>query len=156
MNDYKLIKEKKKKKVLNSPLKMEGFHMNPKLNKHKNLIEIKNMVFVQQQIKNQMMLRQLNRTFRRLVKMILDVTESENSTSSDCAIALNEVSKTMSILEKKYQKELEKKEYMHWKKKLLLLENKLKIKLIEQRNAEKLFQQFYQKSEKIEEKGKSR
>jgi len=114
------------------------------------------MILVEKKIKEEMMNRQFDRLFRRLIKMTLDVTESEESTSSDCAIALNEVTKTMSILEKKYQKELKAKEYILLQKKLFILETKLKEKLIQIRNNEKLLQQLYYQNEKIEEKGKSR
>lgn len=153
---YQLIREKKKKKLVISFLPIQGFEMNPKLSNHKSLITIKNMILVEKKIKEEMMNRQFDRLFRRLIKMTLDVTESEESTNSDCAIALNEVTKTMSILEKKYQKELKAKEYILLQKKLFILETKLKEKLIQIRNNEKLLQQLYYQNEKIEEKGKSR
>lgn len=127
---YILQKEKKRKKIQQINLS-EGFHMKPKLNSHPSLISIKEIILVEEKLKNNVIQKQFNRTFRRLIAMIIDVTESDNTTSSDCIMALNEITKTMSIIEKKYQKALKKNEYMKMQKKLLLLENKIKEKLIQ-------------------------
>ena len=102
-----------------------------------------------------MILKQFDRTFRKLVAMMLDVTESEDTTSSDCAIALNEISKVSSMLERKYERDLQKKEIAKLQKKLLMLDAKIREKLLMIRTNEML-QNMVKTPEHIPEKGRGR
>lgn len=138
MNDFYLKKDNKKKKVLDLKMPLDGFHMKPRLKKHESLIEIKEIVIVKDDLKNHFLQNLFNRTFRKLIAIMIDVTDSENTTSSDCAIALNEVAKARSMLEQKLAKELKKKEYTKLEKKLALVEEKIQKKLLEIRTNEML------------------
>ena len=102
-----------------------------------------------------MIQKQFNRTFRKLVAMVFDVTESSGSTASDCVIALNEVTKTASMLERKYENDLQKKELDQLLKKCWLLDNKLRQKLLEIRT-NIMMEQMNTTMDYQEEKGRGR
>lgn len=87
--------------------------------------------------------------------MVFDVTESSSSTASDCVIALNEVTKTASMLERKYEKDLQKKELDQLLKKCWLLDNKLRQKLLEIRT-NIMMEQMNTAMDYQEEKGRGR
>ena len=150
-----LEKDKKKKKIADINLPIEGLHINPKIQNHKQLLAIHEMILVDEELKKNMINKQLERTFRKLVAMILDIEESENTSASDCIMALNEITKIESMIEKKYQKELTKKEYERFLKKLNLLKNKLKEKLLQIRTNE-MIKKMMGNNEKVVEKGRGR
>lgn len=155
MTDFLLKKEENKKKIEKIVLPLEGFRMKLHLKKHKKLLEIKEMVIVEQNMKKNLIIKQFNRTFRKLVAIMIDIIESEDTTSSDCKIALDEISKTKNMLIKKAEKELEKKELNKLKKKLTIVEENINKKLLEIRTYEMLQEMTYQK-EYQEEKGRGR
>ncbi len=155
MKNKVLKKEPKKKKIENISLPIEGLHMKPKLQNHQNLVTVHEIILVSDELKKNMIGKQCDRSFRKLVALILDIEESDNAMPSDCAIALNEISKVESMMAKKFQKELNQKEYEKWQKKLFILKKKLKEKLLEMRNQE-LLKKMLLEQERTEEKGKSR
>lgn len=154
MNNFSLQKDKKKKKMQDTPT-FEGFKMKPKLKKHASLIDVTKITLIEEKTKKEMIQKQFDRTFRKLVAMVIDVTESSGSTASDCIIALNEVSKTASMLEKKYEKDLQRKELEKLLKKCWMLDNKLKQKLLEIRT-NILLEQMVPQDTYQEEKGRGR
>jgi hypothetical protein len=155
MNKFSLQKDKKKKKVQNNFLPLEGFSIKPKLKKHALLIDVTKITLIEEQVKNEMIQKQFDRMFRKLVAMVIDVSESSSSTASDCIIALNEVTKTADMLERKYKKDLQKKELEKLKKKCWLLDNTLKKKLLEIQTNMMLKQMTLQDNYQ-EEKGRGR
>lgn len=155
MSNFALQKEKKKKKVNQISVPLEGFHMKPHLKKHPSLIDVTELTLIEKNTKTQMIQKQFNRTFRKLVAMVFDITESDNATTSDCMIALNEVTKFASMLEKKYERDLQKKELEKLLKKCWLLDNQLKQKLLEIR-AKNMFDQMARMDSYEEEKGRGR
>jgi len=155
MSNFSLQKDKKKKKIKNPPNHLEGLQLKPKLKKHPSLIDVSEVTIVEDQIKKEMIQKQFNRTFRKLVAMVFDVTESSGSTASDCVIALNEVTKTASMLERKYEKDLQKKELDQLLKKCWLLDNKLRQKLLEIRT-NIMMEQMNTTMDYQEEKGRGR
>jgi len=155
MSDFLLKKTNKNRKIIQISLPLNGVSMKPKLKHHKSLIAIKELILIEEDIKKNMILKQFDRTFRKLVAMMLDVTESEDTTSSDCAIALNEISKVSSMLERKYERDLQKKEIAKLQKKLLMLDAKIREKLLMIRTNEML-QNMVKTPEHIPEKGRGR
>ncbi|MCI8393957.1 MAG: hypothetical protein HFH86_00530 [Bacilli bacterium] len=153
MNKFILESEKKKmkcKKVLNN---LNGLRMHPHFKNKPALISIKEIIIIREDLKKIIIIKRFNKTYRSLISIVLDVTSSDNATSSDCMIALNEVRKLGNILDQKYQCDLEKKEYDKLQKKLEILQTKLKEKLVEIRT-NILLEQMKEMQEK--EKGKSR
>lgn len=155
MNDYLLKKDRKKPKAKNLVFPQNGFHLNPKLKKHESMIDIKNLIVVEENVKKELILKQFDRHFRKLIAIMMDVTNSSNSSSSDCAIALNEVAKTRDMIERKIAKDLKKSETEKLNKKLALVERSLQNKMLEIRTNQMLQAMTYE-NEKIEERGKGR
>ena len=153
MSSFSLQKDKKKKKINQIAMPIEGFHMKPRLKKHPSLIDVTDITLVEKKTKKEMIQKQFDRTFRKLVAMVIDVTESGNATTSDCMIALNEVAKFASMIQKKYERDLQKKELEKLLKKCWLLDNKLKQKLLEIRT-NMMFQQMTNNEIYQEEKGR--
>lgn len=155
MTDYLLKKDKKKKKIVELQIPIKGFHMKPNLKKHDSLISIKDLIIVNEDLKKDLILKQFNRSFRKLITMMINVTESSNSTPKDCAIVLDEASKLRSMIEKKAEKDLKKKEIENLHKKIALVEGKMKNKLLEIR-ANQMIQTMMQEEIQEEQKSKGR
>lgn len=155
MNDYLLKKDKKKQKTQNLILPQEGFRLNPKLKKHESMIDIKDLTIVEENTKKELIIKQFDRQFRKLIAIMMDITNSSNSTTSDCAIALNEVAKVRDMIERKAAKDLKRNELEKLNKKLALVEGKLQNKMLEIRTNQMLQAMSYQ-NEEVEERGKSR
>ena len=94
--------------------------------------------------------------YRKLFAIMLDVTESSDSSSSDCIIALNEVSKIQGMIQLEMEKELKKKDYEKLEKKLALIEGKLQNKLLEIRTNNMLKNMINKPVEYEEELGRGR
>lgn len=157
MSDYALNRENKKKKITNGKLPIEGIEMQPKLRKHKSLIEIKKITVTENEMQTTFLLKQFNHYYRKLIALMIDVTESSNSTASDCAIVLNEVAKIKSMIEHQAIKSLKRSELEKLYKKLALVEGKIQNKLLEIQSNQMIQQMMnYEINEKEEEKGKSR
>lgn len=131
MTDYILKKDNKKKKIIKIVLPLEGIHIKPKLKRHESLITVQEIIVIHSDLKTNLILKKFDRMYRKLIAIMLDVTESSDSSSSDCVIALNEVSKIYGMIQLKMEKELKKKDFEKLKKKLALVEGKLKNKLLE-------------------------
>ena len=155
MTDYILKKDNKKKKIIKVELPLDGIHIKPKLKKHKSLIMVKEIIVIHPDLKKNLTLKKFDRLYRKLIAIMIDVTESDDSTSSDCIIALNEVSKIHGMMELEMQKELKKRDYERLQKKLALIEGKLQNKLLEIRTNEML-KNMISTAENYEERGKSR
>lgn len=153
MADYLLKKDKKKWQLKKQPT-FEGVYMKPRLKKHESLIEIQGLTIIDEELKKENLLKQFNRQYRKIVAIMLDILESSDSTTSDCVIALNEVTKMRGIVEIKLAKDLQKKELEKLKKKLDLIEGKIKNKFLEIQTNEMLKNMMLEPLE--EERGKGR
>ncbi len=153
MSSFSLQKDKKRKKINDLQVPVEGFHMKPHLKKHESLVEINEIILIEDKAKKQMILKQFDRTFRKLVAMVIDVTESD-STASDCMIALNEVTKVADMIRRKYEKDLKKKDFEKLLKKCWMLDQQLKQKLLTIRTNQ-MMQQMAINTE-TEERGRGR
>ncbi len=155
MLDYQLKKERRKKKAMNLIVPLEGYHMKPKLKKHASFVEIKDLIIIEEDLKQELIIKQFDRHFRKLVAIMIDITENGNSTPSDCAIALNEITKLRDMIERKMAKDLKRKEMEKLMKKLALVEGKIQNKLLEIRTNQMLHAMMIS-NEIEEERGKSR
>ncbi len=123
--DYILHKDQKKKKII-SVIKMEiPYIIEPKLKNRKNMLEIKEILIVNDEIKNNICKIQFNRLFRRLTKIILEVINSGDN-EGDAIIALNEILHAKKMILDKYHNTLSKEEIKIMLKKLEYLEEEIK------------------------------
>lgn len=155
MREYFLKRDHCIKKIISFPENLNGFRMKPKLKKRKSLIDIQEINLIEETLKERIIKTQFNIVYRRLFTMLLDIAESSDTTTGDCIIALNEISKVESMIEKKYQKELNLSETNKMKKKLLLLKQEAERKKIEIRSFE-LVKEMAKPKVYAEEKGRGR
>lgn len=154
MTDYLLKKDKKKWKI-EKLVSFDGIHMQPKLKKHETLMEIQDLTIIDDEMKKEFLMKQFNRQYRKLVAIMLDIVESNDTSTTDCAIALNEISKVRGIIERKLAKELQQKEVEKLQKKLNLIEGKIKNKFLEIQ-ANEMIKSMMMPQSFEEERGKSR
>ncbi len=155
MYDYILKKENKKKKIVKITLPIEGIHIKPKLKKHSSLISVSEIVAVSDLIKKDLVMKKFDHAYRKLIAIMIDVTESTDATTGDCMIALNEVTKLEGIMEYKMEQHLKRREYEKLLKKIALVRGKLQNKLLEIRTNE-MIKSALNVPEYTEERGKSR
>lgn len=153
MTDY-LLKKDKKKWIKISNETFDGLHMKPRLKKHESLIDIQDLVIIDEELKKDYLLRQFDRQYRKMIAIMIDIIESSDTTSTDCMIALNETSKIRGMIELKLEKDLQKKEIEKLKKKIDLVEGKIKNKFLEIRTNEMLKTMMMENL--TEKQGKSR
>ena len=93
---------------------------------------------------------QFNNVFKRLFQMVMYL--DENATDGEFELAMNEISKARQILKDKYLHELGNKAYRHYLKKITLLEEEIRQKIVLQQEVKA---RIYDE-ELTERKGKSR
>lgn len=75
--------------------------------------------------------KKIEKNFKRLAAITYDVISSDDdNTTTDATIALDEIAKLRSIILNKYQKFLEKENEKKYIKKLRILENELRAKIV--------------------------
>jgi hypothetical protein len=100
----------------------DGFTFSPK-NDSETIITI-----YDEELLNNCIDHKFNNKYKKLLAIIINILQSDDSTDSDFEIALGEVEKQRSIVLKKYEKYLEKKKTTEYLKKLEYLEKELKKK----------------------------
>lgn len=155
MKDYLLKRENKKRKIVKLSLPLEGISLKPKLKPHKSLITVKEILVIQPESQKIVVMKKFDKMYRRLIAIMIDVTESTDATTADCTIALNEIAKVRDMIEREKEKILKQMEYETLLKKLAMVEGKIQNKMLEIRTNEMLKNMvnvpFYE-----EERGKSR
>lgn len=157
MTSYKIDRTLTNKKELKKKIKSDGYHMKPKLKTHDELIEVKEIIIVNPTLKEKALSMQFNIAFRKIFKIIMNIKESDATSTGDMKIALSEIERMKSILKDKYRQHLSQKEYRTMVKKVKLLEYELNMKII--KNEEKKESLMFQKMMEYpfeEERGRGR
>ncbi len=128
MENYIIKKRNKNKKISKFDFEETGYVFKPNI-KSKNLIEITNLSILNVELTNVILKKKLDKSFRKLARIILSVLKDEESNSGDILIALDELAKEKSIITRKYKEYLKKEERDKYLKRLNLLEAQLKEKL---------------------------
>jgi len=107
----------------------EGF--NYKLKKT-NSLKVREINIINTEIINNLIVYNFNNKYQKIFEYYLALLESDSdNTESNLIMALNEVARLRSIIIKRYQKYLHKKNSMQILKKLKILENEIRMKLID-------------------------
>ena len=150
MMEYYVIKKKNKNKKLGKfNFKEEGYVFKPNI-KNKNLIEISRLSILNPKIIRSILTKKCDKTFRKLATMIFKILKSEDTSTGEAMLALNELTKEKNVIQRKYKEYIEKEEQEKYIKRINVLEAELKEKIIVLNLQER---QFY--SEEME-KGHSR
>ncbi len=152
MEKYQIDKNKKAKKITKKDWMVEGIHLNPKIKERERLIKVEEITVVNKNLKEKVLKMQFSVAFKRLLKQVMNVSESENPSDGDIKLALSEVERMKQILKEKYKKELSHQEYHTMWRKAEILEEDLKRKIIYQEQRKEFLNQIYRE----EERGRSR
>ena len=135
---------------LNKPLKdIKGLVYIPKIKN--NDLAIKEIIIVKKEIIDQLILANFNKKYKKIIEyyfnILSNIDDSDNG-DTNIILALDEIARLRHIIIKKYQTFLSKKTLEKMLKKLKIMENELRVKLIDY----KLIQE--QQSIKVSNKGR--
>lgn len=132
---------------------IEGFHYKLKKN---NSLHIKEIVIVNPAIINELISYYFNKKYKKILEDYMNALQDEstdNSSDTGLLMALDETSRLRSILIRKYKTFLSKKNEEKFLKKIKILENEIRSKIIDFRLIK---EQELTHTINIEEKSKSR
>lgn len=135
---YVIKKRNRKKEIVSLNYKDIGYEFKPNI-KNEKMIQISNLYLYDEKMINIVLMKKMDKSFRRLAAITMSVLNDEDATSADAIIALDEVAKLKSCILKKYNKYLNKEEEELHLKRLKMLENNLKEKLLYLKSEEKSF-----------------
>lgn len=138
MENYVIKKKNKNKKLSKFDFLDEGYVFKPNI-KSSNLIAISSLSISNINITNSILKKKLETSFRHLASIIFRILESNEASSGDVTIALNELCKEKEKFKIKYQKFLKMEEQKKYLKRLKILEGQLKEKLVTLRINEEMF-----------------
>lgn len=149
MVSYELNKTRKKRRT-NRKFKRIGMKFSFHLRPRPNFVDVKEIYIYDSKLKQNVLDAQFNHVFKRLFQMVMYL--DENATDGEFELAMNEISKARQILKDKYLHELGNKAYRHYLKKITLLEEEIRQKIVLQQEVKA---RIYDE-ELAERKGKSR
>ena len=126
-----VIKKLPKNKKLDNPLNnIAGYKYIPKI---KSKLKISEVTIVSPEITGALITSSFNKKYKRILEFYLTSLDSDDtdSTNGNLMLALNEITRLRNIIIKKYLKILQKKESAHLLKRLKLIENEIRTKIID-------------------------
>ncbi|MBP3461279.1 MAG: hypothetical protein J6K21_02590 [Bacilli bacterium] len=145
---YTIVKEQYNgDKVYIDYSKLNGFKVKPKNNIKYKGVKVNSLIIVKPSFIQKLLKKKVKRKLDFYLQYIISLMDNDDSeSSSDLKLALNDLSRYKSIIEYKYRKYLDQKYINLLLKKMDILENEIKTKLMYKQ------EEIYE----IEEKGKSR
>lgn len=128
MEKYIIKKRNKNKKIVKINLD-NGYVFTPNI-RSKDLVSISHLSIFNTEMTNFILKKKLDKSFRKLASLILNVLNDDDTTSGEIAIALNELTKEKSVVAYKYKEYLKKEEQEKYLKRFKVLEGQLKEKLM--------------------------
>lgn len=127
-----IIRRLKESIELDRPLeKLDGFKYVPQF--RTNELKVKEIIIVSPNLTDKLIEISFDKKYKKVLEMYLKVLEDgENAgTNTNLMLALDEITRLRNIIIKKYQKALSKKTLELLLKKLKILENEIRIKVID-------------------------
>ena len=127
-----IIRRLKKSLELDKPLEeLEGFRYVPKISH--NELKIKEIIIVNPSLIDSLIKISFDKKYKKVLEFYLKTLseEDDNGTDTNLMMALDELARLRNIIIRKYQKALSKKTLEKLLKKLKILENEIRIKLID-------------------------
>ena len=121
MSSYVLKNSDEEKKVLLYEEKT-SYSFSPK----KGYKRVKKITVLDQEILSKILEEKVTKSYNKLIKIIYDLINSEDTTSGDILVTFTEIEQIKDILLYKYNKKLKKEFIDKYLKKLYLLEQELK------------------------------
>lgn len=135
---FVIKKRNRKKEIVSLNYKDIGYEFKPNI-KNEKMVQISNLYLYDEKMINIVLMKKIDKSFRRLAAITMSVLNDEDATSADAIIALDEVAKLKSYILKKYNEYLNKEEEELHLKRLKMLENNLKERLLYLKSEEKSF-----------------
>lgn len=108
--------------------KREGFTVKPKKNiSFEDMINVSEMIIVNPSLIEKLILKKCNKSLIKIMNMLSIVSEDDDD-DTGYAIVLDEISRLQSLLNNKYKKYLEEKDYELMEKKVLLIKQEVEIR----------------------------
>lgn len=129
---YYIVKDKDNKTITYFEYdNMEGYDLSPKKGlKIEDAINVNKIVIINPSLANKVAKKKTDLKFRKLLQLLNVIFESDDDTGTAYYEGLNEISKLRLELNTKYRKHLEKEESNLLEKKLDILEEELKTRII--------------------------
>lgn len=145
---YTIVKEQYNgDKIYIDYSKLNGFKVKPKNNIKYNGVKVNSLIIVKPSFIQKLLKKKVKRKLDFYLQYIISLMDNdEGESSTDLKLALNDLARYKSIVEYKYRKYLDQKYINLLLKKISILENEIKSKLIYKQ------EEVYE----VEEKGKSR
>ena len=143
------------KKLKQKKIQINGYKMTPKWRGKNDLIAVKEIIIINKEMQANYFAMQFHVAFRKLFKKACDVVESDDATTTDTILVLDEAEKVKRILKEKFKQKCSQKEYHYMWKKVEMVEQQLREKLMFQRNMEFYMHQVLTQTEE-REKGRGR
>lgn len=128
---YLVVKSKEKKEIVYMEYdKLEGMDITPKNKKSfEDCIEVNKMILIQPTLIEKLVHKKLNRHFKKLLKLITLILDTDDETGTALREGLNEIEKFRLEIKNKYREYMTKEELSIMAKKLMILQEELKQKL---------------------------
>lgn len=128
---------------------LEGFHY--KIKKHNDL-DVKEIVIINNDITSSLIVANFDKKYKKILTYYFNIISSGEDSDTNLFLALDEVARLKNIIMKKYHKYLKKEIEKKILKKITMLENEIKSKIVNI----KLLKEYERQNSIVEEKGKSR
>lgn len=135
---YVVKRKNRKKEIVSLNYKYIGYEFKPNI-KNEKMIQIADLYLYDEKMINVVLVKKIDKSFRRLAAITMSVLNDEDATSADAIIALDEVAKLKSVILKKYNIYIKKEEEELNLKRLKVLENNLKERLVYLKSEEKSY-----------------
>lgn len=133
MLSYKVKRDKRSKKIVALENEVIVYKMQPKFKKRNNLLEVKELLVVDGDLKSSMCKRKFDIVFKRLTSIVYSLLD-DCEDDGDIVIALNEIEHAKRVILDEYMLYLAKSDIKLMLKKLNFLEAKIKEYLVSYNN----------------------
>lgn len=126
---YLIKKNKKTNEIIYMEYDLHGYKFSPK-SKKEAYLDVKEVTVINPEFIDSILSIKFNKIFNKLFNKVVDVLNDDDASESDTMMVLGEVELLRGILLNKYQNFLKFEKEELFLKKLRLLENELKVKIM--------------------------
>lgn len=128
---YTIVKEEYNgEKVFIDYSKLNGFKVKPKNNIKYNGIKVNSLIIVKPSFIEKILKKKVQRKLDYYLQYIISLMDNDDEGTTNLRFALDDLERYKSIVEYKYQKYLDQKYISLLLKKISILENEIKMKLV--------------------------
>lgn len=131
MSNYILTKEAKTGEIIYMQYRLSGYNFRPRNISRAN-ISLEKITIIKPSIIDGILTQKVDKKISKIIRLVMYILNDEDGSTdpSDVMLALNEITKLRRILLNRYQDFITKENEELFLKKLRILENELRIKII--------------------------